>query len=106
MENEANVYNEYKVIVAPAANDRMDEHLEFLARVNEKAADRLLDELLASIRSLETFPYRNPVYNRPYLQLGKYRYMISAKRYRIVYQVDGDYVYVDDIEDCRQSTGM
>ena len=33
---------------------------------------------------------------------GKYRYMISCKRYRIVYQIDGNNVYVDDIQDCRQ----
>jgi len=29
--------------------------------------------------------------------------MISAERYRIVYQVDGNFVFVDDIQDCRQA---
>ena len=93
----------YRVIVAPAANDRIAEHLEFLAQINEGAATRLLDRLMKGIRSLETLPYRNPPYNRRYLPLGKYRYLISAKRYRIIYQIDGGIVYVDDIEDCRQS---
>ena len=92
----------YRVIIDPAANDRMEEHIEFLARISESAANRLLDELLAGIRSLETSPYRYPVYNRPYLPIGKYRYLISGKRYRIIYQIDGDFVFVDDIEDCRQ----
>ena len=92
----------YHVIVDPAANDRMAEHLEFLARVSETAASRLLDELLADIRSLDHLPYRNPVYNRPYLPEGKYRHVISGKRYRIVYQIDGEFVFVDDIQDCRQ----
>jgi plasmid stabilization system protein ParE len=99
MEAEEKVYH---IIVDPAANDRMAEHIEFLARVSENAANRLLDELLAGIRPLETMPYRNPVYDRPYLPLGKYRYLISGKRYRIVYQIDRDFVFVDDIEDCRQ----
>ena len=92
----------YHVIVDPAANDRMAEHIEFLARVSENAAYCLLDELMAGIRSLETFPYRNPVYNRAYLPEGKYRYLISGRRYRIVYQIDETFVFVDDIEDCRQ----
>jgi plasmid stabilization system protein ParE len=92
----------YEVEVDPAANDRMAEHIEFLARVSESAADRLVDELLADICSLRKTPYRNPIYTRPYVTPGKYRYMISAKRYRIVYQIDGKFVFVDDIQDCRQ----
>jgi hypothetical protein len=80
----------------------MYEHFEFLARVSAAAANRLLESLLEDIRSLKTLPFRNPSYCRPYLPAGKYRHMISNKRYRIVYQVDGDFVFVDDIEDCRQ----
>ena len=94
---------EYQVIIDPAANDRMYEHFEFLARVNVAAANRLLDGFLSDIESLESLPYRNPVYNRPYLPPDKYRSMISNKRYRIVYQVDDCYVYVDDIQDIRQA---
>ena len=92
----------YQVIVDTAANDRMAEHLEFLARVSENAVTKLLDELLTDIKSLNSSPLRNPVYNRPHLPPGKYRYMLSGKRYRIVYQVEGNTVYVDDIQDCRQ----
>jgi len=93
----------YKIIVAPAANDRMAEHFEFLARVSEGAADRLLDELTDDIKSLQRMPYRSPVYDRPYLQNGKYCYLLSHKRYRIVYQILNGTVFVDDIQDCRQS---
>ena len=99
----ANEEAEYKVVVDPAANDRMYDHFEFLARVSETAALKLLNRLEKDIRSLEYMPYRNPVYDRPYLQSGKYRYMVSGKRYRIVYQVEGNTVYVDDIQDYRQS---
>ena len=93
----------YNVIVAPAANDRMAEHFEFLARVSESAANRLLDGLVSDIGSLKKMPFRNPVYDRPYVQPLKYRYMISNKRYRIVYQIVNDTVFVDDIQDCRQN---
>jgi hypothetical protein len=81
----------------------MHEHFEFLARVSENAANRLLSELIDSVHSLETMPFRNPVYNRPYLPLGKYRYLMSAQRYRIVYLIENNCVYVDDIQDCRQN---
>ena len=97
-----NSLKEYFVIIAPAVNDRVAEHIEFLARVSEKTAKRLLNEMIAGVRSLKTLPYRNPLYNRPYLPLDKYRYLIVFNRFRIVYQIDGDYVFVDDIQDCRQ----
>jgi hypothetical protein len=98
-----NIEKEYHVYIDPAANDRMADHMEFLARVSEEAADRLLDELMINIRSLKTMPFRNPIYNRPFLTIDKYRNLIVGKRYRIVYQVDGDCVFVDHIQDCRQS---
>ena len=100
MENEEKAYN---IVIDPAANDRMYDHFEFLARVSETAAEKLLAGLVADIRSLEYMPYRNPVYNRPYLKSGKYRYMMSCGRYRVVYQTEENTVFVEDIQDCRQS---
>ena len=47
-------------------------------------------------------PQANPYFNRPYLEQGKYRYKLSYKRYRIVYQIVKNNVFVDDIQDCRQ----
>jgi len=99
----SNENKKYRIVIAPAANDRMYEHFEFLARVSEVAAEKLLDELVKDMHSLEFMPYRNPVYNRPYLKSGKYRYMMSCGRYRIVYQIEDGIVFVDDIQDCRQS---
>ena len=100
MENERKAY---EIVIDPAANDRMYDHFEFLARVSEAAAEKLLDGLVTDIRSLEYMPYRNPVYDRPYLKSGKYRYMVSCGRYRIVYQIEENAVFVEDIQDCRQS---
>ena len=94
---------EYDVVIDPAATDRMFDHCEFMSRVSETAAEKILDGLMKDIRSLENMPHRNPVYDRPYIQRGKYRYMVSCGRYRIVYQIEGMTVYIDDIQDCRQS---
>lgn len=93
---------QYQVIVSPGANDRMADHFEFMARVSEPAATRLVDALIKDIRSLGQNPMRNPVYTKQYITPGKYRYLLSSKRYRIVYTVEENTVYVDDIQDCRQ----
>lgn len=92
----------YAIVISTGANDRMAEHFEFLGQVNEQAAYRLLDKLIEDIQTLEERPNRNPAYTRPYTPPGKYRYLLSAKRYRIVYTIENETVYVDDIQDCRQ----
>ena len=92
----------FTVRVAPVANDRMREHFEFLARVSEAAAIHLVDALVSDIRSLERSHFRCPLFERAGIKKGKYRFLISAKRYRVGYQVIGDTVFVDDIQDCRQ----
>ena len=92
----------YQVIISNDANGRMADHFEFLARVSHIAADRLLDGLLKDTGYLKTDPYRYPLYNRPYLPAGKYRCIVSNRRFMIVYQIIGSQVFVDDIQDCRQ----
>ena len=92
----------FKVFVSPAANDRMFDHFEFLARVSESAARNLLSKLVKDIKSLEFMPQANSYFDRPYLEQGKYRFKISNRRYRIVYQIIKDSVFVEDIQDCRQ----
>lgn len=91
----------FAVRIAPVANDKMREHFEFLARVSEAAAITLVEELVDDIRSLERSPFRCPLFQG--MGVKKYRFLISAKRYRIVYQVVGNTVFVDDIQDCRQN---
>jgi hypothetical protein len=92
----------YHVEIAPAANDQMYTHVEFLARVDADAAAKMLDKFLQDIHSLEKLPQLNPPYNRAYLPVGKYRYKVSGRRYLIIFQVVGQCVYVDEIRDCRQ----
>ena len=92
----------HHVFVSPSANDRMYDHFRFLARVSEKASRSHLTQLIKDIKSLEYMPQRNPHFDRPYLEQGKYRYMLSYRRCRIVYQVIRDNVFIEDIQDCRQ----
>ena len=92
----------YVVKVAPPAYDDLNKHFYFLAKVSKDAAIRLKNTLLSDIRSLAEMPDRNPLYEHRGVAHGKYKYKLSAKRYRIVYQIDGNIVRVNGIEDCRQ----
>ena len=92
----------YKIIVSSVAYDDLNAHVYFLARVNGSAARRLKTTIMRDIRSLGTMPERGSSYDRPYLPAGRYLYKLSAERYRVVYTIDGDTVFVDGVEDCRQ----
>jgi plasmid stabilization system protein ParE len=98
----------YKLAISSAVYDDLNSHFYFLARVSESAAKRLKDALLRYIRSLAEMPDRNPLYERSWLTPWKYRYKLSAQRYRIVFEIAGDTVRVNGIQDCRQdeSGGM
>ena len=84
------------------AGRKMYDHFLFLAQVSETAVRNLLTRLIKDIQSLDYMPQRNPYLDRPYLEQGKYRYKLSYRRYRIVYQIVKDCVFVEDIQDCRQ----
>ena len=92
----------YIVKVAAPAYDDLNKHFYFLAKVSKEAAVRLKNTLLADIRSLAEMPERNPPYMHRGVAYGKYRYKLSARRYRIVYQIDDNVIRVNGIEDCRQ----
>jgi mRNA-degrading endonuclease RelE of RelBE toxin-antitoxin system len=95
----------HRIFISPSANDRMYDHFLFLAQVSEDAARNLLTQLVNDIQFLEHMPQTNPYLDRPYLEQGKYRYKLSCRRYRIVYQIIRDCVFVEDIQDCRQDDG-
>jgi mRNA-degrading endonuclease RelE of RelBE toxin-antitoxin system len=92
----------YQILVSPSANDRANEHFEFMARVSVATAERLLDTLMKDMYALDINPAACPPYDRPFITKNKYRYKLSAKRYRIVFTIEDDIIFVDDIEDCRQ----
>ena len=93
---------EYEVIVSDAALAMLDCHIEFLARVNTQAAANFMDEILGDIASLSQFPERFPLLDSEFIPYGRYRKMLSARRYLVLYEVDVNDVCVDYIVDCRQ----
>ena len=95
---------EYAVRIAPAASEKLLAHVRFLAQVSVTAAERLYDELYEAVYSLEYNPERYPRYFQQTEIDAVLRYILCAKRYRIVFEVIGGTVYIYDIQDCRQDT--
>ena len=95
----------YTVRVSSSARRDITSHFYFLAKVSKDAAERLRNTFNKDIRSLEKMPERNPPYERRGVAPGRYRHMLSTGRYRNVYQIVGNTVRVNGIEDCRQDDG-
>jgi len=95
-------FTEFKVVVSDAALAMLDRHIEFLARVSTQAAVDLMNEILNDAASLSQFPERFPFFESEFIQENRYRKMLSAKRYLILYEIDENDVCVDYIIDCRQ----
>ena len=92
----------YEINISTYAYKKLDKHFNFLSNIDENAAKKLYNDLIKVIESLITFPNRNPFFNQQYIPINKYRYMVFKKRYRIIYYVENDIVYIENIQDCRQ----
>jgi mRNA-degrading endonuclease RelE of RelBE toxin-antitoxin system len=94
--------NKYQVLVDSKADRKLAAHIEFLARVSKNAAIRLYIEYEKSLEFLKDSPTNCP----PYLPIkpidAKLKYKLFGKRYRIVFEIIDNVVYVYDIQDCRQ----
>ena len=77
-------------------------HIEFLANVSEQAAINLYAVYEESLSILETFPRACPTYPSKLYPKRELRYRIFGKRYRIVFEIIDNAVYIFDIQDCRQ----
>jgi len=91
-----------RVIVSDEAAQMLISHARFLAQVSETAAQHLITEFEKKAKSLEDFPERNPWLSDPLVPSGKYRKLLMAKRYLLIYQIKDGTVYVEAVVDSRQ----
>ena len=92
----------YTLSADSAVYDKMFDHSRFLAQVSVSAAQRLHVELEKSFDFLKDSPESCPIYVPQNPVDAELRYKLFGKRYRIVFEIIGDAVYVYDIQDCRQ----
>ena len=92
----------YQVVISDRAVGLLLQHVRFVAQVNVQAAERLREEIMKAVKSLQSFPERNMWLSDPMLPVSKYRKMLVSKRYLLVYQIKDDTVLIEYLLDCRQ----
>jgi len=97
--------NKYNVILARRADNMLLIHTEFLARVSPTAARNLLTDFKKAMSFLAYNPFQYPFADELdvlSIPLNTYRKCLFGKRYKALFLVEGDDVYIDAIIDCRQ----
>ena len=93
---------EYTVTIQDPALDMLLQHTRFLAQVSESAAVRLTEDFFREAKTLESMPERCPWLIDPMIPEYKYRKLIFGKYYMLIFQINGDQVFIDAMLDCRQ----
>ena len=94
--------SKHVVSVDVLAKHKMTNHAKFLAKVSIPAAKRLRNSYYKALKSLKTNPERCPLYESSAGINEELRYLLFSGRYRIVFEIVDKYVYVYDVQDCRQ----
>ena len=95
----------YKVILAKHADIMLQAHTEFLAKVSTVAARRLLADFIKVMDMLEINPLQFPYADEldvPGIPPETYRKCLFDERYKAIFLIEGIYVHVDAVIDCRQ----
>ena len=99
----------YDVVIARRAEKMLLSHTEFLARVSTSAARRLFADFKKVMGSLSENPFQFPFADEldaPDIPIDTYRKCLLEKRYKALFLVEGNNVYIDAIIDCRQENKM
>ena len=96
----------YRVAVSQRAAQDLVAHAAFLAQVSPDAAEALTAAFERAANSLEEMPNRCPRYKDVDIPSTTYRYLLFEKRYKLLFQIQEDTVYVDYILDARQDEGL
>jgi toxin ParE1/3/4 len=98
------VKKKYKVVIDPLAKADLKELFNYVSvSDNIEAANKLLDALEATCYKLENHPERGHI--PPELrQTGIKNYLeIHYKPYRIIYEIEGNLVYIHSVLDGRRN---
>lgn len=93
---------EFSVTISPRAAQMMISHAAFLGTVDENAAQQIKEEFVKTAGSLSRLPYRGKRLEKPFADCDDYRYLIFSRWYLLVYTIEDNEVYVDQVIDGRQ----
>jgi len=95
----------YEVIVSRKADEMLVSHVRFLAQVSIPAAKVLINEICSVLGTLKDNPFQFQLEEDLGLPSRKYRRVVFATRYKAVFSVFENRVFIDAIIDCRRSMG-
>lgn len=91
----------YRIVFAKRVDQMLLRHTEFLVRVSIPAAKTFYRDLNDILDRLEDNPFQFPIEEDSNLPDGQYHKALFAKRYKAVFSIDGQTVYLDAVVDCR-----
>ena len=94
---------DYKLVLASRVERQLLCHFEFLLRVSAPAAKRFRREFGDTLSELAANPFQFPWEQDLNLPEGLYRTALFSKRYKILFLVENNTVYIDAVVDCRQN---
>ena len=95
----------YNVEVSQRAERMLLQHTEFLARVSPAAARKLISTIKDVYAKLAENPYQFPFADEldvPGIPSDTYRKCFFGGRYKAIFLIEGNAVFLDAIIDCRQ----
>ena len=93
----------YNPIVDEKARGKLKSHIRFLKNVNEFAAEKFYVEYKQNLIKLAENPHNSLKYEHKKNQNLKYK-LFYKNRFRIVFEIIENNVYILDIQDCRQDS--
>ena len=91
---------DYKVVVTAEAEEDLNQFIQYLllAKKNKQAAKNVLDDFEDTVELLKHVAESLKTCDNPRLQsLGYHRINFQKHRYFMLYRIEDDVVYVDDI---------
>ena len=91
---------DYKVVVTDEAEEDLNQFIQYLlfAKKNKQAARNVLDDFEDTVKRLKYVASSLKICDNPHLQSFGYRRInFKQHRYFMLYRIENDVVYVDDI---------
>ena len=86
----------------PAKSDIKTIHDFYAKDKSIKVANKISNEIVQASRSLTKFPNMASVETELTDKRGKeYRSLLVRKHYKVIYFIDGDFIYIAAVWDCR-----
>ena len=92
----------YKIILAKRVRSQLQNHTAFLSRVSLPAAKKMRNSFADILVRLKENPFQFPI-DPVFAELNlPYRKALFEGKYKVLFFVSNDKVFIDSVVDCRQ----